>query len=110
MPIQLRTSDELTNIINNCPFRVIDMKEDGAKVLLTFLSLIPSESAISKVEKYIISPEKWLVKKDVAYLYCPNGYGRSRLSNNFIESKLNIEATTRNWKTVCKLSEMAAAE
>lgn len=110
VPIQLRTSSELIAIINNCPFGVIDIEKDRSKVLLTFLSSIPSKSAISEVEKYINLPEKCHIKNDVAYLYCPNGYGRSKLSNNFIESKLKTEATTRNWKTVCKLSELAAVE
>lgn len=36
-----------------------------------------------------------LIKMD-----CPNGYGRSRLSNTAIEKKLSVGATTRNWKTV----------
>ena len=35
----------------------------------------------------------------------PNGYGKSKLSNVFIEKKLRVRATTRNWKTVLKLVE-----
>jgi len=40
------------------------------------------------------------------YLYFPNGYGRSKLTNSFWEKKAKCAATTRNWKTVRKLTEM----
>ncbi len=41
------------------------------------------------------------------YLFCPNGYGRTKFSNTFFERKLGVSATTRNWKTVKALCEMA---
>ena len=41
------------------------------------------------------------------YLYCPNGYGRTKLSNSAIEKKLSVGATTRNWKTTKTLLAMA---
>jgi uncharacterized protein (DUF1697 family) len=47
-----------------------------------------------------------IVGKEI-YLYCPNGYGITKLSNNFFERELNVRATTRNWKTVNTLLSMA---
>jgi len=47
-----------------------------------------------------------IIGKEI-FLYCPNGYGITKLSNNFFENKLKVNATTRNWKTVNKLVEMA---
>ncbi len=41
------------------------------------------------------------------YLHCPNGYGRSRLTNPFWERRLGTPATTRNWKTVNALVDLA---
>jgi uncharacterized protein (DUF1697 family) len=41
------------------------------------------------------------------YLFCPNGYGRTKFSNSFFERKLSVSATTRNWKTVKALFEIA---
>lgn len=40
------------------------------------------------------------------YLYCPNGYGKTKLHNKAIEKLLNTKATTRNWRTITKLKEM----
>ena len=42
------------------------------------------------------------------FLYCPSGYGKTKLSNTFFEKKLGVVATTRNWKTVNALYAMAS--
>lgn len=41
------------------------------------------------------------------YLYCPHGYGRTKLTNNTLERLLTVSGTTRNWRTVSKIYEMA---
>jgi uncharacterized protein (DUF1697 family) len=43
----------------------------------------------------------------VVYLKLPHGYGRTRLNNAWFERKLGTAATTRNWRTVRALAEMA---
>lgn len=44
---------------------------------------------------------------DTAYMYIPDTYGRGKLSNNFLEKKLGVAATTRNANTLRKMVEMA---
>ena len=51
--------------------------------------------------------DEFLVHDREIYLFCPNGYGRTKFSNTFFERRLNVSATTRNWKTVNALFEMA---
>ncbi len=43
------------------------------------------------------------------YLHCPGGYGRTKLTNDFFERRLGTTATTRNWRTVVTLAELASA-
>jgi uncharacterized protein (DUF1697 family) len=43
----------------------------------------------------------------VIYLYCPDGYGNSKVNNGYFERKLRLRATTRNWTTVTALEAMA---
>lgn len=43
----------------------------------------------------------------VIYLRLPHGYGRTKLDNGWFERKLGTAATTRNWRTVLALAEMA---
>lgn len=107
VPVEIRTNREIENIIKNSPFGAIDLAEDGTKVLVTFLGAKPDKVKVSTVLGYVISPEKLVVKGKEVYLYCPNGYGKSKLSNTFLENKLGVEATTRNWKSVHKLYELS---
>lgn len=110
VPVEIRTNRELENIIKNCPFGSVDLEEDGTKVLVTFLSSAPSKAKITDIQQYVVAPEELVVRKNEVYLYCPNGYGRSKLSNTFLEKKLGIDATTRNWKSVHKLYELSLQE
>ena len=41
------------------------------------------------------------------YLHCPGGYGETTLNNAYLERRLGVMATTRNWRTVDTLAEMA---
>ena len=47
--------------------------------------------------------------REAVYLHCPFGYGRSQLSNAFFEKQLGVAATTRNWRTVTALTDLANA-
>ena len=40
------------------------------------------------------------------YLYYPDGAGRSKLTNSFIERKIGTLGTARNWNTVMKLAAL----
>ena len=71
------------------------------------MSSKPSDVKISDIQKNVVAPEKLVVRGKEIYLYCPSGYGKSKLSNTFIEHKLGVEATTRNWKSVHKLYELS---
>lgn len=107
VPVQLRTHTELKAIIAASPFKDIDLEMDGTKILLAFLSSVPDASRIDDLMGFVSAPEKLLVKGSEVYLHCPNGYGKSKLSNNFVEKKLGLVATTRNWKSVVKLYELS---
>jgi len=107
VPVEIRTNREMESIIKNCPFGAVDLEVDGTKVLVTFLGAKPDNVNVATVLSYVVSPEKLIVKGKEVYLYCPNGYGKSKLSNTFLENKLGVEATTRNWKSVHKLYELS---
>ena len=46
----------------------------------------------------------------VVYLKLPHGYGRTKLNNGWFERKLGTAATTRNWRTVLALADLAAEQ
>lgn len=107
VPVVIRTHKEFKNIIEACPFADIDLEKDGTKVLVAFLSSSPDKAKVDALIMHVHSPELLVINDKEVYLYCPNGYGKSKLSNNFIESKLGQVATTRNWKSVLKLYDLS---
>ena len=103
----IRSKDEFENIINRNPFVGQESIEDDTKLLVTFLSDTPSESIENTIQQFAKKPEALVIRGREIYLHCPNGYGISKLSNNFLERKLGVAATTRNWKTVKRLYELS---
>lgn len=105
VPVIVRSVEEMTKVMENNPF--INGKEDIDKLHVTFLSGEPNKELTDKLAPPVNVPDKYIIKERAIYLLCPNGYGQTKLTNNFFENKLKVTATTRNWKTVMKLVEMA---
>ena len=103
----IRTKTELENILSNCPYEETDKEENGSKILVTFLQSAPSAENQKTLREFVKPPEKPAVLGSEIYLYCPNGYGKSKLTNGFLEKKLGVSATTKNWKSVKKLHELS---
>ncbi len=105
VPVIMREAHDLQRIIDSNPF-VQTRNEDLSKLHVTFLSrLPPAELTCGLKIPPGIDDECVLSGKEI-YLFCPNGYGRTKLSNGFFERKLKVLATTRNWKTVIALYEI----
>ena len=98
----------MEDIVATNPF-VKEKSIDQSKLHVTFLSDYPSKTAANDLEGLAAAAERFRVLNQEVYLYCPNGYGKTKLSNAAIEKKLSVVATTRNWKTVNALFEMACS-
>jgi len=106
VPVIIRTKNEIQNIITVNPF----LKEKNIEVkrlYVTFLSETPAKENIESAKNFDSSPDQFFIIGKEAYLCVSNGYGETKLSNNFFEKKLKVNATTRNWNTVQKLLELA---
>jgi len=105
--VDIRTHEELERILLNFPFDEAKSEDNYTKLLVTFLQSAPSKENKEILLKYVQTPDKLLIIDKEVYLYCPNGYGKSKLNNTFIEKKLALFATTRNYKSVKKLYELS---
>lgn len=65
---------------------------------------------LAGLEKYRAMDELIEVGPGAVYLFCPSGYGRSRLTNTTIERLAACPATTRNWRTVLALVDLIGNE
>ena len=105
VPVMVKGEEELENVITNNPF--FKRKDiDITKLHVTFLSSVPNQTGIDKIKDGNYSDDEYIIVDKAVYLYCPNGYGNTKLNNNFLENKLKVTATTRNWKTVNELFRM----
>ena len=105
--VLVRTGAQIERIVAGNPF----LKEKGidpARLHVTFLRQAPAKSAIGKLDALAAGADRFRCAGTEIYLHCPDGYVRSKLSNNALEKALAIPATTRNWNTVRTLHEMLA--
>lgn len=107
VPVLLKTPADLAHILTHNPF-LNGRNEDITKLFVTFLFEKPASEKVEKLKEVNYSPEEYVVEEKDIYFFSPNGYGRAKMNNSFFEKKLKVFATTRNWKTVNKLKEMAS--
>lgn len=103
VPVIVRTVDEMQELIKANP---MVKGKDIEKLHVTFLSDHPQKEHLEKIKTYSYPPDEYTIIGKEIYVFCPNGYGNTKLSNNFFESKLKVTATTRNWRTVNELLRM----
>jgi uncharacterized protein (DUF1697 family) len=101
----IRQAHELQRILAGNPF-LNDRNEDPSKLYVTFLYQPPPEDGWRKLTPPSGTPDEFAPGKMAIYLLCPNGYGKTKLSNSFFERKLGLPTTTRNWNTVNALYKM----
>jgi len=105
--VLVRPVEKLHQVKQALPYANIDVATQGTQVMISFLSHVPCKSLTEAIKQWVITPEVLIIDNDVVYLHCPNGYGKSKLSNVFLEKKLQVSATTRNLKTLDKLCQLA---
>jgi uncharacterized protein (DUF1697 family) len=91
-------------IFKNYPFEEIDVKGRYITILKempsdelrhAFLKLVEEENAYLK--------DRYLMDSDIFYLGLDAKYSDTKFNNNFIERKLKVGTTTRNYNTMRKL-------
>lgn len=102
----VRTQAYFQKTIDNNPFLIANKEADIKLLHVTFLGAIPPIELVQKLMATDYGTDEFQIIEDKAYLYFPNGYGCTKLTNNVFEQKLKTAATTRNWNTVLKLTEM----
>ena len=105
VPVIVRTEKELESSISKNPFIAKDA--DIYQLHLTFLKEKPNEEDIERILTFNYEPDKFKIAEKDIFIFCAGKYHESKLTNSFFEKQLEVGATTRNWKTVMKLSELS---
>ena len=106
VPVMVREQAFFAGLIVNNPFCSKGKPKSDIKELhATLLEKKPPAKNVKALAELEFEDE-YRVAGDVVYLRIVTGYSKTKLTNAFFEKKLGVAATTRNWKTVCKLAEM----
>ncbi|MFT3751396.1 MAG: DUF1697 domain-containing protein [Paludibacter sp.] len=106
VPVLIVTAKELRIALQNNPF-LEDPTKNQACMHLTFLSGLVNVEILSGIPPAYYAPDEFRQVGKVIYNYCPNGYGNTKLTPNFFESKLKLVASSRNLRTANELLNMA---
>jgi uncharacterized protein (DUF1697 family) len=107
IPVMVLSIDELKSILKRNPF-LSESSRDSSFMHVTFLSQVPDKAYTHLLGEKKSEAEELAIEERAVYLYLPSGYGKTLLTNSFIERKLKVKCTTRNWRTALAL--MAIAE
>ncbi len=105
VPTIVISRDELNKAIDNNPYSK-DIESSLDKIYLTFLKESPTKERVENLQGDFGGDEFEVIGKNIFVKYAEK-YSKSKLTNNFFESKLKVPATTRNWKTTLKLQELS---
>ena len=107
VPVLVKTKAQLAQVVRSCPAG--DRDADPKTRHVTFFERSPGAGVVRSLAEDAarFAPDRVEVVGDVAYLVCPGGYGVTALHNAFLERRLEVTATTRNWRTVTALADRA---
>ena len=103
--VLLRTVTDLRRVGSKSPFA--KRGADPARHHVTFLDEAPSQATLKALELPPSGRDELVVDGREVYVHTPNGYAGTKYTGTFIERRLGVVSTTRNWNTVTKLCELA---
>jgi uncharacterized protein (DUF1697 family) len=104
VPVLIHEAAFFSKVVANNPFKDCD----PSTLYVTILGYTAHQTQLLSLEEHTIEgTDTFKVQGNVVYVHCPGGYGRTLWNNRFFEAKSSVWATTRNWKTICKLTERA---
>lgn len=108
VPVVARSAKQFQRVVDTNPMIAAGL--DPSKLHVTFLPKRPTADGLSALATTKVAGrgDRFEVAGAEVFLHCPSGYGATSYDNAFFERNLGSVATTRNWRTVCALAEMAA--
>ena len=107
VPVATRSAQDLQEIEQANPFLEAGAETD--KLHIAFLADLPDSAHVESLDPNRSPSDEFAVLGREIYLHCPHGLARSKLANNYFDSRLSTTSTMRNWRTVLKLLELATA-
>jgi uncharacterized protein (DUF1697 family) len=107
VPVILRTASELRAARAENPFVARGLDPNALHVM--FLADRPTARAVASIDAARFAPEELALRGRDIFLYCPNGMGKSKMTNAYFDARLTTTSTARNWRTLEKLVAMTSS-
>lgn len=104
VPVVVIGKQDLQFCLKRNPF--FKNTDDTKKLYVSFVSKILTSDSIHELKISNIKPDEVAIDENRIYIKYFNSPAKTRLDNSYIEKKLNVVSTIRNWNTVNKLLEM----
>jgi uncharacterized protein (DUF1697 family) len=101
----LRTVPELLRIGKASPYAKAGANPSRHHV--TFLATAPAKAALDALALPPSRRDELVVDGREVYVHTPDGYAETKFTGTFLERRLGVVSTTRNWNTVTKLCDLA---
>ena len=105
IPVVTRTARAFQEIVRANPF--LNAGAEADKLHVMFLAEPPDGAQVDALDPDRSPGDEFAVMGREIYLHCPNGVARSKLTNSYFDARLSTTSTTRNWRTVQRLLELA---
>ncbi len=106
IPVVIRTGADLASVVSGNPF--LAAGADPGKLHVGFLAEPPDPARVATLDPDRSPPDAFEARGNEVYLHFPAGVARSKLDNAYFDRTLGTVCTIRNWRTVCRLHEMAS--
>jgi uncharacterized protein (DUF1697 family) len=104
--VMVRTGAELAAVLAANPLG--HEPEKPSWFFVSFLAAEPQPAAAAALTALDVGPDQaWIIGRE-AYLWCPTGPLDSKLGGPFVEKRLGVAGTARNWNTVSRLADLTA--
>jgi uncharacterized protein (DUF1697 family) len=105
--VMVRSGPELAAVVAANPLG--RNPDNPTRFIVSFLADMPEAAAVAEFAELDLGAEQaWIVGREVYYWF-PDGRQGGKLSNTFLERRLGVAGTARNWNTVSKLAELTAS-
>lgn len=105
VPVVVITKEDLELCFKNNPY----LKEkdiDTKKLYVAFVSVTLKKESINDLKISQFKPDEASIDGNRIFIKYAVGAGKTRFDQKYIEKKLNVTATIRNWNTVTNLLNM----
>lgn len=109
VPTIVITKEDLELCFKNSPY-IKEKDIDTKKLYVAFVSTVLKSENINDLKISQFKPDEASIDGNRIFIKYAVGAGKTRLEGKYIEKKLNVVVTLRNWNTVTNLLKMYSEE